>query len=236
MSLKYFILHFNGPFIDLFLMLVGAVAGSILRKKIKITTEFQKTCQLGIALSCLLVGFSGIHVDNPIKCTIALLVGPVIGLICNLDTRFAIFVDKLGTKVKVQKQSTAFRDDFIGFLMLTLIGTLSINGPVENVVRGSATLMYIKGCLDGLTAFDFTLSKNERSVYLAIPFVFGFDLLMSFLVAISSTTMIQQNINDISTCGAVLLFILGLNLLNISQIKTINLLPTIFLATILSAL
>ena len=233
---SYYFTHYGGLFIDAAFMLICYFGGLLAKRIIKMTDEFLKILYTAISLSCILVGISGVHVNNPIVCVVALLTGPIIGYFTHLSSHITHLVDSVATGIFRCSDADKFRDPFIAYLMLTLIGTLSINGPIANVLNGDMSLMLIKASLDGLTAFIFALTyEDSRSLLVAIPIVITAVLAVYFVTAFfSSSDFLTRAVTDTSTVGSVLMILLGLNILKVTNIDSITLLPAIIIPIILS--
>ena len=228
--------HYNGIFINLFVMLACTYTGKSLKKHFIMTKEFTNILYTGIALACLLVGISGIKIDDPIACVAALLIGPVIGYYLKLETHINHLINNMANRFFNCSNTEDFREPFVSYLMLTLIGTLSINGPLENVVHGNVSLMLIKSSLDGLVAFIFAMTYREhRSIYVSTFIVFIFECIISIIVTFASvTSTVLYSLNNIATVGSVLMIILGLNIMKVCNIETITFLPAILIPILFS--
>lgn len=232
----YYFTHYGGLFIDAAFMLICYFGGLLAKRITKITDEFLKILYTAISLSCILVGISGVHVNNPIVCVIALLIGPIIGYFTHLSSHVTHLVDNVATGIFRCSDADKFRDPFIAFLMLTLIGTLSVNGPIANVLNGDMSLMLIKASLDGITAFIFALTyEDSRSLLVAIPIVITAVFAVYFVTAFfSSSAFLTRAVTDTATVGSVLMILLGLNILKVTNIDSITLLPAVIIPIILS--
>ena len=231
--------YVNGILYDAVLMMIGFVAGKWLKKLITNKDEIEKYFMIGIALSCLLVGVSGVVVRNLIICSISLIIGPVVGYWFHLDKKLEVGMNNIMLKFFHGTDSESFIKPLSSFFMLTLIGSLSINGPIKNVIQGESSLMMIKACLDGLTVFVFSITyEANHFLRVAIPTVVLFDMAMSAVAYLSvaylsvSPEILINSVIDVSAVGSVLIIILGLNILNVTDLSTINLLPAIFIALV----
>lgn len=234
--MDHFISHYNGIVINLIVMLLCVFSGSKLKKVMHVTEDIENALFTGIGLACILVGVSGVHVENPIACVASLLIGPIIGTKLRLVDRVQHLIDCFAGRLFGYEDSKDFREPFISYLMLTLIGTLSVNGPLENIVHGDVSLMLIKSCLDGLVAFVFAMSYREyKSLYMAVPIVFLFECLVSVAITFaSSSDVLLHSLDNTSTVGSIIMIMVGLNVINVSKIETLTLVPAIFVPMLFS--
>lgn len=233
---SYYFTHYGGLFIDAVFMFICYFSGVLAKRFIKMTDDLLTILYTAISLSCILVGISGINVNNPIVCVVALLVGPLIGYFTHLSVHVTNFINGVATGIFHCNDADKFRDPFIAYLMLTLIGTLSVNGPIANVLNGDMSLMIIKASLDGLTAFIFALTyEDSRSLLVAIPLVIIAVFTVYFATTVfSSSDFLRRAVTDTSTVGSVLMILLGLNILRVTNIDSITLLPAIIIPIILA--
>ena len=105
---------------------------------------------------------------------------------------------------------------------------MAIVGALEDGLAGNATTLFSKSILDGVTAVIFTAGMGMGVALSALPvFIYqgSITLLAGVLRPFLTATVIQQ----MSLVGGVLIFAIGLNLLEITRIKVGNLLPAIFI-------
>lgn len=240
---------YGGLFFDAGLMFSGIIIGKIAKlfidKSINHLTieetelkenEFKTVCFNVIAMACILVGISGININNPITCMVALVLGPLCGYALDLDTKFQNFVRTSASNLFSGDSALGFAEPFIGFLLLTLVGTLSVQAPIEQVLNHNPSLFLIKACLDGITVVIFMITyDNCQAISAASTVVVVADIIMVMLVTLaSSSDFLVRSLNDTASVGSVLLLALAGNLLNLTHIKTVNFLPALAITMLFS--
>lgn len=106
-------------------------------------------------------------------------------------------------------------------------GTLSMVGPMNSALHGDNTYLYTNATLDFVTSAVLASTYGVGMV-LAAPVLFCWQGAIYLLTLYASEFMSQELITEVSIVGGVLILSTGLNLLNIKNCKTLNLLPALF--------
>jgi len=94
-------------------------------------------------------------------------------------------------------------------------------------LTGDATILFSKSILDGVSAVIFAATMGIGVALSALPVLVyqgGITLLAGVLRPFLTATVISQ----MSLVGGVLIFAIGLNILEVTRIKVGNLLPAVF--------
>lgn len=214
-----------GVLVNVIAIVVGGTIGLLLKKglpeKIKVIVI------QAIGLATIAIGLaSAIQTESPLLLILSLVIGGVIGTLLKIDVN----LKKLGDSVeeKFDKGSGNFSKGFVMATLIYCIGAMAIIGSFEAGIEGDNTILYVKSLLDGVTAIIFTASLGYGVIFSAIPvFIYQgmFVLLGIQLEPIFTDTMITE----MSAVGGVLIFGIGLNLLEIKKVNLGDLLPAIFI-------
>lgn len=187
----------------------------------------------GIGLCVLAIGIDGsLASQNILIVILAMVMGTLIGEGFDIDGLVYKGVAWMESKMSQPGVGNQFSQGFISATMILCIGSMSILGSLELGMRGDNTTLYTKSILDGITAILLSSSLGVGVVFSAIPVVFFEGLIVifaSFLAPILSTAVI----NEIIAVGSILLIGLGLNILEITDLKILNFTPAIFLPPII---
>ncbi len=119
--------------------------------------------------------------------------------------------------------------------MLFCVGALSILGPINSALYGDETFLFTNAMLDLVTSMVLA-STFGYGIAIAAGVLFcwqgGIYLLATFLAPLLSGGLVTE----ISIVGGFLIFASGLSILQIKEIKTMNLLPALFIPPIWFAL
>lgn len=112
--------------------------------------------------------------------------------------------------------------------MLFCIGSMAIVGSLESGLIGDNSTLYTKSVLDGVSSILLTSTFGIGVAFSSIPLLFyqgGLILFAQFLAPLLHDAMVIE----ITTIGSLLLIGMGLNLLEITEIKIMNFVPAVFL-------
>lgn len=213
----------SGTIFNTMTILIGSIAGSLLRKSI--SEKQQKVLFDAMGLAATGIGINAV-VNNmpdskyPVLFIASLAIGSLLGNAFDFDSKFQKLVSRTGDAGLGQGLSTA--------VLLFCIGTLSILGPIESALRGDNTYLYTNGTLDlvtsmvlastygiGIAAAAVVLFLWQGSIYLCAGFLQGF--------------ISPEFMTELSIVGGFLIAASGINILKIKEFKTMNMLPALFI-------
>lgn len=204
--------------------LLGLLFGQALPEKIK------KTVIQGIGLAVLLIGGSmALKTNNPLVVIASLVLGGIVGELINIEQRLQEFGQWLERKLPKNGQGAGFTKAFVTASLIYCVGAMAIMGALESGLRGNHTILYAKSMLDGISALVFASSMGIGVLASAIP-VFLYQGLITFSAGLLQGVLSSQVINEMGATGGLLIVGIGLNVLEIKEIKVGNLLPGIFIA------
>ncbi len=221
-----------GTIVNVLAVLAGGSLGLLLHKNFP--ENIKKISFQGIGLCTLLIGMQmAFKVENILLLIISVLLGGISGELLRLHERFT----QLGNWVKrrVKTKNEKFTDGLMTAFILFCVGSLAILGALDEGLRSDPTLLVTKSVLDGFSSIILASVYGNGVLFSAIPlFIFqaGITLVAGSLEPYLSATVVNQ----MAATGGILILGLGLNLLEITQIKITNLLPAIFIAAFLSLL
>lgn len=215
-----------GTIVNTSAIVIGSTTGALLNKGIK--EEYKATITQALGLVAISLGITWI-VNNmsaskePLLFIISLVLGGLIGSVCNLEGR----VNKLGDKFN--KNSSKKNNSIQGLItavMLFCVGTMSILGPIESALKGDNTLLFTNALLDGITSLILASTFGIGIVISAIVLFLWQGSI--YLLANSIAPFITLEIlGQVSIIGGILIFSTGINILEIKKINTLNLLPAL---------
>ncbi|MGL1862962.1 MAG: DUF554 domain-containing protein [Pseudodesulfovibrio sp.] len=188
----------------------------------------------GLGLCVLLIGIQmALKVENLLIVIFAVLLGGITGELLRLDTLF----ERLGNGFKklIKSKNPKFTDGLITASLIYCIGAMAIIGSLEEGITGDPTVLYTKAILDGFASVALAASYGSGVLFSFIPVLLyqGFMTIgASFFQQYFSPMMIAQ----ISACGGLLIVGIGINLLELTEIKLANLLPALAYVIALTAL
>ena len=215
-----------GTIVNTGTILAGSVLGSVVKKGIK--EEYQGTLFNAMGLAAAGLGINSI-VQNmpksnyPVLFIISLAVGSLIGTMMDLDGKF-------------QKLSSRFSSGRLGEglstgILLYCIGTLSILGPVNSALNGDHTYLFTNATLDLVTS-TVLASTYGIGMALAAPVLFLWQGGIYVLALLLGNFMTADMMTEISVVGGFLIASSGISILGIKNLKTLNMLPCLFVPVV----
>lgn len=210
-----------GTIVNVATISVGSIIGSKVKKGI--SERYQNTIMQAVGLIASSLGITWI-VSNitkskfPILFVVSMVIGAILGEFINLESK----VEKLGKKFKENN----LMEGLVTAILLFCIGTLSILGPLESALKGNNTLLFTNAILDGITSLVLASNFGIGIIISALVlFIWQGSIYMSASYIAPYVT--PELLGEISIIGGILLLATGLNILKITKIKSLNLLPAL---------
>ena len=226
-----------GSIVNALAVIVGATAGLIVKRVMGKGAEggtmsrVSDALMKGVALCVLLIGVSGaIKTQNMIIVIISMVIGTIIGELCDLDKR----VTALGNAIE-RKTHGRFGDITQGFVSASLlfcVGAMTIVGSLNSGLSGDHSMLYTKSLLDLIAAFAFA-SALGFGVLFSAGFVLLFQGTITLLATWIAPLLSEVAVREMTAVGSLLIVGLALNMLGITKLKIMNHMPAVFLPMII---
>jgi len=185
-----------------------------------------------LGLSILLIGFKmALAMTNPVLVVVSMLVGGILGEICDIERRMT----RAGDKIKnwFHSSNTQFTDGLVAASIIFCTGSMAILGSFDEALRGERTLLMTKAMLDGSIALILATTHGAGVILAFVPVVL-YQGLLTYAAAGTHGFFTPDRLTQLTAVGGLLIIAIGLNLLGILRIKVSNLLPAIVLAVVLA--
>ena len=219
-------------FVNCGVIIVGCIIGLFIKGGIP--ERFNKIIMNGLALCAMFIGFSGaLEGNNTIITIVSMALGALVGELIDIDK----WLNKLGETIqkKLDKDNgkeSKIAEGFVNASLLYCVGAMSIVGALQAGLSGNYDTIYAKTVLDGVSSVIFSASMGIGVIFSSVTVLLyqgGITLCASFLSGILS----QAVIAEMTAVGSLMIVGLGLNLLEVTDIKIANLLPGILVPVIL---
>lgn len=208
-------------------VILGAIFGLIFKKGI--SQRVSDELMVPVALVCVYIGISGIlKCNNTLIIVLSMVIGTTIGSTIDIDKHFNVFVNRIEAKFKKENSSTSIAQGFIAGSLLFCVGAMTIVGSLEAGLTGNNETLYSKSILDFISSIVLT-TANGIGVMFSSLFVFVFQGSIVMLSKLISPFLSDPVVCDMTTCGSLIIIALSFNLLKITKIKLMNLMPSVFL-------
>jgi len=214
---------------------LGIIIASLLGVKIKggISKRYNDIIMDAIPLAVVFIGISSTIFNmakskEPILFIISLLIGSLIGEFINIEKRLDSLSLFLQNFSKNNKEDSNFSKGFVSATLIFCIGSMAIIGAIESGLKGNHTILYAKSILDTITSFILASTFGIGVMFSGIA-VFIYQGLITVFASFFEVYITEAILTEISIVGGILIFSLGISMLGIKKMKTINMLPAIFI-------
>ncbi len=220
-----------GTIVNTCAVVVGSAVGLIIKKSLPedIKNRFFEI----VGLFTIILGLKmAITMKNPIALIIGLLVGWLIGKLLKLDKNFRKIGFIFG---KFSRDGSLFSEGFTTAFVLFCAGSLTIIGALDEGLRGDPTLLFMKSVMDGVSSVILSSVYGIGVMFAAVP-LFLFQSSITLSASFSKLFLLPPVINDINSTGGVLVLAIGIELLFRKKLSVIELLPSLVVVPLISAL
>jgi uncharacterized membrane protein YqgA involved in biofilm formation len=222
-----------GNNVNAIVIIIGSFIGLLLKNGLK--ERFKSIVINGVGLAVIFIGatstIGGLLDENsePILFIISLVIGGIIGEWIGIEKR----LNQLGEFIqgKFKSEGGNIAQGFVAASLLFCIGTMAILGALDSGLKGNHDILLAKSVLDGVMAIILTSTMGIGVIFSAF-IVFLYQGIIVLFAGIVEPYLTADIIREMSIVGGILIFSLGLDLLEIKKIKTGNYLPAIFIPVI----
>jgi len=213
-----------GTIVNTMSIIVGSLIG--LSFKGKIPEKYSQTIMHGIGLAVVLIGIkTALNTDAILIVIISFVIGSIIGELIRIEDRLDQFGDWIGKKFS--KNSTGISKGFVTASLLYCVGAMAIIGSMESGLTGNHQTLFAKSILDGIGSVIFASTLGIGVIFSAVS-VFIYQGIITLTASSIKPFLLPEVVSQMSAVGGLLIFAIGLGLLEIKKIKIGNMLPAIF--------
>jgi uncharacterized membrane protein YqgA involved in biofilm formation len=206
---------------------IGTLAGARLPKGMR------STAMQAIGIVTLLVGVSHfLKFDNVLVPLLSVILGLAIGELLDLDALLRRMGDRL--EERFSKGESPVSRAFVTTSLLFCVGPLTVIGSLQDGLNGDYSLLALKSALDFIAALAFA-SVLGWGVLLSAGTVLVVQGSLTLGAAFLDAVITGPMISSTTATGGILIFGLGLGLLDLKEVKVANLLPALLFAPLLVA-
>jgi uncharacterized membrane protein YqgA involved in biofilm formation len=222
-----------GSIINAATVIVGSTVGMLVRQRLPERVKGIIFQGVGLATLVLAVQMA-LQVEGDFLILIfSLIFGGIIGEVLNLERRMEAFGDALKARIHVKNER--FTEGLVTAFLIFCVGSMTFVGALNEGLNGDRTLILSKAILDGFTSIVLASVYGVGVLFSALP-LFIVQAGLTLVAAQFQTLFPDVLIRQLTAVGGALILGIGLNLLEIKQIKTVNLLPALLVVVILTVL
>jgi uncharacterized membrane protein YqgA involved in biofilm formation len=233
----------SGTWINVITVILGTTLGVLLQGRLP--GHMQKVITQGLGLVTLFIGFSMAgslleaqagQVDGVILGLLAIVLGGLLGEWWKLE----LLLEAVGNWLKRRfKGKGSFTEGFVAASLLFCVGPLALIGSLNNGLIGDNTLLTLKASMDGLAAIALTSGFGIGVGFSALSILIyqgGISLAAGALAQTLPDPATAPQVMLITGVGGLMIMGLGLNLLEVAQVRIASFLPALLLGPLLYAI
>ena len=223
-----------GNLVNATCIILGSLLGLLAHRGLK--DNYKTVVMQAIGLAVLFIGavtaIGGLlkPESEAILFIISLVIGGATGELLGLENK----LEGLGRLIqsKMSRGQAANEGNIArGFVTASLIfcvGTMAIIGSLESGLKGNHNMLFAKSVLDGVTAMILSSTMGIGVIFSAAMVFLYQGAIVLFATALEPFLTVDM-IREISIIGGILIFGIGLGMMEIKKIKTLNLLPAVLI-------
>lgn len=232
----------TGTIVNTIGVIIGGLIGILLGKAIP--EKLSERLMQALGLCTLLIGLTGtvkvitfsndqtVYSQNIILIIISMVVGTLIGELLDLDKLLNDLGNRLQEKFKSKNGNSTLAEGFVTASLLFCVGAMTIVGSMQSGLLGDNSTIFAKTVLDFIASIVFASSLGI-GVVLSAAFVFTYQGAITLIAYFAGNFLSNYMISQITFVGNLIIIALALNMLKITKIKVMNLVPSIFIPIIL---
>ncbi len=214
-------------------VIIGSSVGLLVHKNM--SPKIKEVVYTGAGLISLAIGMqSTFESQRIVYMALAVILGGMIGTAWNIEGGIIKFGSWLQRNFAKNADSGAtFAQGFLDASVLFCIGALAIVGSIKAGAEGDYDLILMKSVLDGFMAIMFSAGIGVMFSVITILIYQGG---LTLLAGVIGPLIGDLGLAEISGTGGILILMIGMNLLNLREIKTGNFLPALLVVLVFTTL
>jgi len=220
-----------GSIVNATTVIVGSIIGILIHKSLPERIKGIIFQAVGLATLVLAMQMSLQEGGDFLILIFSLILGGILGEVLKLDARLDAFGDALKSRIEIKNDR--FTEGLVTAFLIFCVGSMTFVGALNEGLSGDRTLIFTKSILDGFTSIVLASVYGVGVLFSALPLFIvqaGLTLLASQFQMLFPEALIVQ----LTAVGGVLILGIGLGLLEIKQIKTVNMLPSLLVVALLT--
>ncbi|HMM11994.1 MAG TPA: DUF554 domain-containing protein [Bacteroidales bacterium] len=217
-----------GTIINALAVLLGGLAGLMLHARLPqryVTALFQAIGLFTLALGMMMA----LRAQEWLLVVLSLILGALTGELLRMENFFEGLAGRIGKRTGAG--GSRFNQGLLTAFLLFCMGSMTILGAVEEGISGERSLYYVKSLMDGISAIALASGLGIGVLFSVVP-LFIYQAGLTLLAAWFGASMPELMIDNLTATGGIILLGLGFNILQVTKISVLNLLPALIFAVV----
>lgn len=219
-------------------ILAGSAAGTLVGGKLP--GKMRETVMDGLGLATMMIGVKMVLGTSNILYVIgSILLGGIVGEWLDIDRAITMLGQKMERVVMrivggdKGGSDGRFARGFVAATLLFCVGPMAILGSIQDGLTGDYSTLAVKSLLDGFASLAFASGLGLGVAFSSLS-VFVYQGIFTIGAGLLQGVLSSQMIAELTATGGVLIFAIGLGLLEIKKVRVANLLPAVVFAPLLT--
>lgn len=229
-----------GTVINIVAILGGGLLGLLGKRIIK--KAYEETLLQAVGACVMVIGLWGtissgltivdgkLEAHGLLMMIISFALGTVLGEALGIEKQIAILGAWL-KRISGSQNDSRFLDSFLTASFTVCIGAMAVVGSIQDALLHDVSTLSAKACLDFFIVMIMTASMGKGAIFSALP-VGVFQGLITLLATLLEPVMTEAALSNIGMTGALMIFLVGVNLVFDKHIRIANMLPTLVVAVL----
>jgi len=206
-------------------IIIGSILGVLLKNHV--SEKLNQTMLQALGLSVLVIGIAGsLEMENLLLVIISLVLGALVGELIDIEQGLKKFGEHIESKF--EGANSQFSKAFVSATLLFCVGSMAVVGSLTSGLTGDNRILYAKAILDGVISFVFASTMGIGVMMSAIAVFLYQGTIVLLSGGLKPLFDNPLALGDLTAVGSVLIIGIGINILDIKQIKVGNMLPALF--------
>lgn len=166
--------------------------------------------------------------ENALITVLSMSIGAIIGYLLKLDDRVNNGARKIEKKFTKDGEEGGFAKGFSAASILFCVGAMAIVGSIQASFGDNSVLM-TKGIMDGVTAAVLASTLGYGVIFSSIPII----IYQGAIVLLAPYIAPEYCLNEMTCAGSIVVAIIGLNMVGVTKVKVMDLMPAMFVPILL---
>lgn len=211
-------------------IILGGAAGLALRRRLP--ADILELPVKGMGIFTVVLGISmAITTRSALIVAVSTAAGSVAGGLLDIEGRLGRLAGSL--EKRFGNAADGFSSGFITASVLYCAGSMAVLGSFEEGLGGYPFLLLTKSTMDGLMSVALAASLGFGVIFSAAP-VFLYQGMLTLAAAYIQPFMTDAAVTEMTAAGGLMLVAIGLNILSLTKIKSMDMLPGLVIAIALA--
>lgn len=223
----------NATFINMGTVILGGSLGLLLKKGLP--QRISDAVMQALALCVIYIGISGsFDGQNTLIAILSMALGAIVGSALRLDDRLNALGQRIENRLNKNsgEKKVSFAEGFVTSTMLFCVGAMAIVGSLQCGLSGNGETIISKAVIDGISAIVLASTLGVGVLFSAVPILL-YQGSITLLAGLLAPLFTEALIAEMSCTGSLLIIAIGTNMLGLTKIKVVDLLPAVLFPILL---